>query len=247
MAGASETVSAPQGLAARLRATVTELGGPTAVLYWISWGLARMGGPFRLRRYLLVLQPVPDAPLLKPHRGRAITVERLLPDDPRLADLPLSRTVLDHRFGQGAHCLGAIKDGRAIGCLWLCLGPFDEDEVRCRYVCAPEGSASWDLAVYVHPDHRAGFAFGRLWDAANAVLRERGIRYSASRISAFNTASLKSHAALGARPVGRATFLRLGPRLQVMVSDLRPRVNISWRADRPPRLVIPCPEQEDAP
>lgn len=153
--------------------------------------------------------------------------------------------MLDYRFRQGAVCLGAVLDGRVIGCLWLCLGAYDEDEVRCRYVRVPEGVASWDFDVYVHPDHRTGFAFGRLWDAANALLRENGARWSASRISAFNTASLKSHAALGARPVGRATFLRMGTRLQVMVSDLSPRVNISWRADRPPSLVIPCPEPEE--
>ncbi|EKV32746.1 hypothetical protein C882_1584 [Caenispirillum salinarum AK4] len=238
---AAETATAAPGLTARLRATVAELGGPNAVLYWISRALGRAGGIARLHRYVIVLQPVPERPLLKPHRGRSIAVEPLSRDDPRLFDLPLTRAVMDYRFDQGALCLGAVKDGRVIGCLWLCLGPFDEDEVRCRYVREPEGAASWDFDVYVHPDHRTGFAFGRLWDAANGLLRERGARFSASRISAFNAASLKSHAALGAAAVGRATFLRLGPRLQVMVSDLAPRVNISWRDDRPPRLLIPCP------
>lgn len=245
MAGApSSSTVATAGLFGRLRATVAELGGPNALLYWISRALARAGGAVRLHRYVFVLQPVPDGPLLKPHRGRTITIEPLTRDDPRLFELPLTRDVMDYRFDQGAACLAAMKDGRVIGCLWLCLGPYDEDEVRCRYVRQPEGVASWDFDVYVHPDHRAGFAFGRLWDAANALLRERGVRYSASRISAFNSASLRSHAALGARPVGRATFLRIGSRLQVMVSDLTPRLNVSWRADRPPRLIIPCPERE---
>lgn len=241
MTGASSPTAPRPGLTGRLRATLDELGGPTAVLYWISRLLPRLRMGWRLCRYVLVLQPVPDRPLLKPHRGRSIAVERLERDDPRLADLPLTPDVLDYRFGMDALCLGAVKDGRVIGCLWLCLGPYDEDEVHCRYLREPEGAASWDFDVYVHPDHRAGFAFGRLWDAANALLRERGASWSASRISAFNMASLKSHAALGARPVGRATFLRIGPRLQVMVSDLSPRLHVSWRPDRPPHLVIPCP------
>lgn len=227
------------GMVSRLRGTWSELG-PAALAYWLGQGLARVGAWGALHRYCIVLQPVPEAPLLKPHRGRSIAVEPVAPDDPRLAALPLTPEVRAFRFAQGATCFLAVQDGVPVGCLWLALGPFDEDEVRCRYLREPAGAASWDFDVWVDPAHRSGFAFARLWDTANAALRARGVRYSASRINAFNAASLRSHAALGARPAGTATFLRLGP-VQVMVSDLAPRLHLSLSRRRPPHLRIPVP------
>lgn len=224
----------------RLWATVGDLGVGTAVLYWLHRAFLRLRLPVSLKRYLFVLQPVPAAPLLKPHRGRAIAVRLVAPGDPCLRDLPLTQAVLDFRFGQGALCLGAFIDGRIAGCLWLVLGPYDEDDVRCRFVRRPAALASWDFDVWVHPDHRSGFTFGRLWDAANALLRERGVIWSASRISAFNVVSLRSHAALGARVVGSATYLSVGP-VQVMLSGFRPFLSVTLR--QRPDLVIPVPDR----
>src|SRR3546814_8885793 len=57
---------------------------------------------------------------------------------------------------------------------------------------------------------RSGPAFGRLWDEANAFLRQQGVACSWSRISAFNPASLASHARLGARIAGRSEERRVG-------------------------------------
>src|SRR3546814_8400271 len=100
---------------------------------------------------------------------------------------------LAYRAAQGAVCLGAFKNDAIIGCLWLCLSSYVEDEVRCRYQPAPAGEASWDFDVYVVPAQRSGPAFGRLRDEANAFLRQQGVACSWSRISAFNPASLASH------------------------------------------------------
>src|SRR3546814_1442215 len=36
---------------------------------------------------------------------------------------------------------GAFKNDAIIGCLWLCLSSYVEDEVRCRYQPAPAGEA----------------------------------------------------------------------------------------------------------
>lgn len=229
-------VSPRPNLAQRLRATLDELGGGNAALYWANTAARRLRLPVGVRRYLFVLQPVPEAPLLKPHRGRAIEVRVVEPEEPALLDLPLTQPVLDYRFGQGAVCFGAFKDGAIVGCVWLVLGPYDEDEVRCRFVRAPAALASWDFDVWVHPDHRSGFAFARLWDTANAYLRARGVRWSASRISAFNAGSLRSHGSLGARVLGSATYVSLGP-LQLMTSTFRPRLSLTLR--RRPDLVIP--------
>lgn len=234
------TVSPRPSLTQRLRTTLEELG-PAAFLYWIDRGMGQLRLPVSVHRYLFVLQPVAPAPLLKPHRGRAIEVRRVAPGEPCLLDLPLTQDVLDYRFGQDAVCFGAFKDGAIIGCLWLVLGPYDEDEVRCRFVREPAAAASWDFDVWVHPDHRTGFAFGRLWDTANAFLRERGVTWSASRISAFNAGSLRSHGSLGARVVGSATYVSLG-RLQLMTSTFRPRLNVTL--SRRPELVIAVAEGE---
>ncbi len=156
--------------------------------------------------------------------------------------LPLDEAVLAYRASQGAVCFAAFKEEDVIGCLWLCLSPYDEDEVRCRYRPAPAGEASWDFDVYLMPAHRSGLGFARLWDEANAYLRQRGIAFSWSRISAFNPTSLASHARLGARVAGQATFLRLGP-CQLMLASLPPRWHLSFRPTDRPSITLQNPKR----
>lgn len=210
----------------KLRNLLRELGLVGAICYVVYRIGARSGGLMSLHRYLFVAQPVAPAPLLPPRRGRTIDVRRIEPGDPALLSLPLDRAVLAYRAGQGALCFGAFKEGEIIGCLWLCLGPYEEDEVRCRYHPLPVGEASWDFDVYLKPEYRNGLGFARLWDEANAFLRQRGVACSWSRISAFNTGSLAAHARLGARVVARATFFRLGPG-QLMVASVPPYLHLS--------------------
>src|SRR3546814_2078183 len=50
------------------------------------------------------------------------------------------------------------------------------------YQPAPAGEASWDFDVYVVPAQRSGPAFGRLWDEANAFLRQQGVACSWSHL-----------------------------------------------------------------
>lgn len=217
----------------KLKGLVRELGLGGALCYALYLLGGRSGGLVALHSYLFVAQPVADQPLLPARRGRSIEVRQLDPRDPALLSLPLDRAVLAYRAGQGAICFGAFKDGGIIGCLWLCLGPYEEDEVRCRYRPLPPGKASWDFDVYLVPEHRSGLGFARLWDEANAFLRQRGVLISWSRISAFNPSSLASHRRLGARVAGRATFLRLGP-CEVMLATLPPHRHLSFRSkDRP--------------
>lgn len=211
----------------KLASLVRELGPVGALCYTISLVLAKTGGLASLHRYYFVAQPVADRAFLPPRRGKSIEVRFIDPEDPALLTLPLDRKVLAYRAGQGAVCLGAFKDGEIIGCLWLCLSSYMEDEVRCRYDPLPRGQASWDFDVYLKPEQRSGFGFARLWDEANAFLRQNGVRWSWSRISAFNTASLASHSRLGARILARATFLRLGP-WQIMVGSAPPYFHISF-------------------
>lgn len=218
----------------KLRAVFDEFGA-LAPLYLVS----RLceGTPFGVHAYRLVAQPVAPQPLLPPARGRTIDIRPMERGDPAFAGLPLTPAVLDYRFKQGAMCLGAFKGGAVIGCLWLCLGPYLEDEVRCRFV--PQ-DASWDFDVYLVPAHRVGFGFARLWDEANSVLRARGLYWSVSRISVINTKSLAAHDKLGTRTLGTAAFLRIGA-LQLMLSNLAPFIHLSFSAASAPTLRLQVP------
>lgn len=221
----------------KIRAAAAELGWFNASLYGADRLLSRLGGAVGIYRYYLVAQPVPDQPLLPARRGRAIDVERMAAGHPGFGGLPLGEDVIAYRFAQEAVCFGAFQDGEIRGCLWLCLGPYDEDEVRCRFVHLPESETAWDFDVYVCPDARVGFAFGRLWDEANAFLREKGVSWSMSRISAFNPGSLASHTRLGARRVGSAIYLKLGG-WQVTIADVAPYMHLSTGAGSVPRLRV---------
>jgi hypothetical protein len=162
-------------------------------------------------------------------------VRQIDPKDPALLSLPLDDKVLSYRADQGAVCFSAFKGEEIIGCLWLCLTPYQEDEVRCRFHPMPPGGSTWDFDVYLRPEHRSGLGFARLWDEANRFLRQRGIAASWSRISAFNPGSLAAHARLGAKVVGKATFLRLGT-CQLMLASMPPYFHLSLRRSEMPSI-----------
>jgi hypothetical protein len=210
-------------------------GGLNGTLYLVHRVLDRFGGA--LHRYEFVAQPVAPRPLLSGARGRSIEVRPVAADDPALRQMPLTPDVIARRAGQGAVCFGAFKGEEMLGCLWLCLGPYEEDEVRCRFVPSPAGRACWDFDVYLRPEHRLGLGFARLWDAANAYLRERGIEWSVSRISAFNPRSLAAHSRLGIRRLGSAVFFRLG-RVQLTLSSLPPKAHFSLGPNRIPVFML---------
>jgi hypothetical protein len=213
-------------LIGKLKNPVRELGLVGALYYVAQRLCAKSGGLASLHRYLFVAQPVPDKALLPPQRGRSIMIRQLAAKDPVLLSLPLDDKVLSYRAGQGAVCFGAFKKGEIIGCLWLCLSSYEEDEVRCRYHLMPPEQSAWDFDVYLKPEHRGGLGFARLWDEVSDFLRRRDVVYSWSRISAFSSSSLASHARLGAKVVGKATFLRLGG-YQLMFASLPPYFHLS--------------------
>lgn len=190
------------------------------------------GGRCALHRYRFVAQPVTPGSLCR-GRGKAIVVAPCLaaqdlPETPAGPVRP--RHVLEERYRQGAQCLLARTRDTGTGMagwLWLLRGACQEDEVRARYVLAPQ--ASWDLDVWVHPAQRGALVFARLWEEANALLRAHGVRWSCSRIAGGNRASLAAHARLGAVTLGSAIFLRCG-RWQWMASTLPPYLHLSRHA-----------------
>lgn len=216
---------------------IAELGPLDALFYLVQRVLVHCGKWAGVYRYYLYAQPIAAGPRLA-ERRRGGEVRIVEPGDPVLCAFPLDETVLAHRFGQDALCLAAVgANGKATGCLWLTLGPFLEDEVRCCFVPGPSGGACWDFGVYVAPEYRAGTTFARLWDAADELLRGRGVRWSISRISGANPVSRRAHERLGARCLGSASFLVLGG-WQVMVSSFRPWVHVSLHKAQIPRLVV---------
>lgn len=134
------------------------------------------------------------------------------------------------RFDQGAVCLGVFRRDQLIGYIWLCFDEYEEDEARCIYQLSPRGQAVFDFDLYIFPEHRMGRSFSRIWDGANEYLGRRNVRYSFSRVTRFNTPSLRAHARLGARRVARAIFLQAW-RLEVMFATIAPFIHVSLRED----------------
>ncbi|ADE16267.1 conserved hypothetical protein [Nitrosococcus halophilus Nc 4] len=210
----------------KLIALGAEIGWWNALLYGIHLVLSRYFRGADLFKYYLVAQPVGKKPNLPPHRGRSIQVRLVPEEDGVVKAFPRPQAAIRDRYQQGAVCLGAFNDDTLVGYLWLILDSYDEDEVRCRFVLEPLGEVAWDFDVYVRPDYRSSLVFARLWDEANGYLRERGIRWTLSRVSAFNRMSRESHRRLGAVDVGSALFLVMGGR-QLMFSTCRPYLHIS--------------------
>jgi hypothetical protein len=217
---------------------VAQLGWPNALLYHGDRVLSALsGGRCGLYKYHFVAQAIAAAPLCA-GRGGAIAVRRCLRRSELPAGYPRDDSVLRQRYADGALSLAAFKGagGELSGFLWLAFGAYQEDEVRARYILASNQSC-WDFDVWVTPHERMGPCFVRLWDEANLLLRARAVRWSCSRISAFNCASLRAHARLGAVRLGSAVFLCCG-RWQWMLATRAPYVHVSCRDSSFPRLVF---------
>jgi len=222
----------------KLKKLWEDLGPINASLYLLHLALSvPSGGRAKVERFMLVAQPVHDTPLLPAGKAASSTARQLEPGDPLLAQCPRPAEVIAERYAQGAICLAISKGDVLQAFIWLIQKHYDEDVARVRFVLPLSGIAAWDFDVYVAPAYRLGYTFLKLWDTANAHLRELGARWSVSRISAFNAGSLASHSRLGARQIGTATFIILGP-LQIMLSSLSPRFHISFGKSRP-NLLMP--------
>lgn len=210
-----------------------------AVPYFADRILTRASaGRVRLHKYWIVAQPVepPAAPTDEAsHRG--FELRRVTQADARYEDYPRPEAVIRARFRNGGQCLAAYRQNVFVGYIWFSVGPYDEDEVRCRFVPLPRGKASWDYDAYVVERYRLGRAFKLLWDAALASLDAQGVQVSYSRISAFNSSSVAAHTRMGARRIGTLMFFCAGS-LQCMISSLPPYVSLSDSRSRSPELDI---------
>tara|TARA_R110002110_G_scaffold414983_1_gene647349 strand:- start:34864 stop:35544 length:681 start_codon:yes stop_codon:yes gene_type:complete len=181
--------------------------------------------------YRFYQQAVSDQPLAREDPN--LVYRWLAQHDPVLEQMPRPAANLRARFEQDVKCLVVMKQEELIACAWFGFGRFHEDEVNCIYRMPAD--AVWDFDVYVVPRYRLGRTFARTWQAANALLVKEGVAQSFSRISAYNPHSIRSHQRLGAVQVGSALFLRLGA-LQLMCSNLGPRVSLTLGSARAPQL-----------
>jgi hypothetical protein len=223
----------------RFHHTVQQLGWLDAAWYAVAQLLTRAsGGGCTLYKYRIVAQAVATSSLCR-GRGAAIEVRRI--SEPAACGFEFQRRphIIARRYRQGAQCLAAYRGGELLGYLWYTLGAYQEDEVRARFVPAT-AQAAWDFDVQVFAEHQLGLAFPRLWDEANRALHAHGVRWSCSRISAFNAGSRSAHRSLGAVVLGSAVFIRYG-RWQWMASSLAPWVHVSHGPDSFPQFRVEPP------
>ena len=222
----------------RIQETIRRLGWLNGCLYALDRLLAAISHDrLRLHKYYFVAQPISEKRWLPPGRGANLEVRRVTESDPIIKEFPRPDWAIPYRFNQGAVCLAGFKAGQFIGFLWFTLGAYQEDEVHCRYLPLPAGESAWDFDVYLHPEHRNGIAFLKLWDEANSVLAAHDIHWSLSRISAFNRRSMLAHARMGASRIGTATFLSIGP-WQVSIATVRPYFHFSTHSDSFPTYAL---------
>lgn len=205
----------------RLKLLVHELGAFTAFLYLVDRLLRRASGRCGFYYYYFLAQPLGEHLRLPPNRGTAFSFRLLDEPAPVLDALDRPLAVIQQRFAQGAQCLVATRNETLMGCIWFVHHAYREDEVRADYWLPPDQCCVWDFDVYVAESQRLGFLFAKQWDAFDTLLKPQGVRYTVSRINAFNQRSMASHRSLGAQDCGWALFLRLGS-LQWMLSNQRP-------------------------
>ena len=221
----------------KLKNLIKELEGREFFLYFIAKGLKRFSfGKVGLVSYHLLAQPVREPGRL-PKRKTALDVRSLSPAEISNTRFERPQGTIQHRLQHEPVCFGAFKDGLLVGHLWLILGAYEEDEVRCLFQPAPAGKAAWDFDVFVEPSFRVGSTFYHLWSAANSFLYQQGIQWTMSRISSFNHKSIMSHKRLGAQVVGRAVFLRLG-KVQVTYCNLGPWFHFSRSSGQIPTIRV---------
>ncbi len=203
-------------------------------------------GRSRLLKYYFVAQPVPPKPSPAFSRPSKTRIYRAVPGDVIIQQFPRPPQVITKRFADGALCFVAEQAGRLVGFLWIKQESYCEDEVRCHYFLHPPDQLVWDFDTYVAPEFRMSRAFAQLWEAANEFLRERGYRWSISRISAFNAGSLASHRRLGIVHLNAGIFLVSGP-VQLAAFSQRPFLHVAIGPRHSPKRDFHAPVERPSP
>lgn len=221
-----------------------QLGFWNALLYAADRVLQTLpASKLRIMRYHLVAQPVTQVAPPPPSRVTTGTeINFCSADSPDIADFPRPASIIQERFLRGHRCLQVRRKGEFAAYLWLCQQFYDEDEVRCRFILPTPQHSIWDYDVYVAPQYRLGRTFSQLWHTANSHLATEGVKWSFSRISAFNPESIRAHTRLGSVSLLSVTFIIIGG-LQVSVFSAAPYLHLSWSATERTVIHLPSPEK----
>jgi len=203
-----------------------QFGLGAGLLYTIDRILVRISTNLRLQYFEIVVQPVPEKPLLSPALAKRFEIREIHAGDPEILLMPALTEIKEARFRQNAICIGAFNKGRLAGFIWLCFRQYEEDEARCTFLLTPEETSSFDFDIYIFPQFRMGLAFTAIWHGANEYLRAIGVRRSYSRLTRFNLASRRAHEHLGARRIAHACFLTAW-RLELMFATIWPYIHVS--------------------
>lgn len=215
---------------ARVVSAIKEFGAGPAVIYLADRVLQRISASWHLRFYELMVQPIPERPLLPGNLVKSLSFREIAAGDPELELMPAPAGVRAARFAQGSVCLGMFRKGELIGYSWFVFNRYAEDEARFDFVLDSPIDSVFDFDLYLFPEHRLGLGFAGLWHGVNEHLRARGIRYTFSRLNRFNLASRRAHEHLGWRRIGRAFVLQLGS-VELIFTGLAPFIRLSLSPD----------------
>ena len=226
-----------------IKESVTSLGLANGLLLALARSLdVATRGRCRLFKYYFVAQPVPTGATATFSRSAQTRIFMASPGEGIIKRLPRPPEVIARRFADGSICFIAARAETLVGFLWIKRESYREDEVRCLYVLQPAAQLAWDFDAYVDPQFRMTRAFAQLWEAANAFLREQGCRWSISRISAFNAASLAAHKRLGTVHLHTGIFLVAGP-VQLAALSCYPYLHLGLSVSQCPQLVLRAPAE----
>jgi hypothetical protein len=209
-------------------------------MHAVSFALRRFCPFFSIEKYYLVAQPVTERRLLPEKWGKGVLVQQIGHPHPLVSQLPRPRDEIVRRFAGGALCFMATRQDQIIGHLWITQSAYKEPFHRCEYVLQPPGRTAWDFDMWITPDDRMGFVFARLWDQCNSYLRKQGMTWTCSRVSAFNSASLKAHERLGMRVIHTLFYLGAGP-VELLIADVAPFVSLSFSPRKFPVIEVTPP------
>src|SRR5271169_4005455 len=112
---------------AKLTSPFQEFGFFAGLLYAVDRLLQGVSPNLRLYFYELVVQPIPEAPLLPENLSKALEIREIRTSDPEIALMPARPDIKESRFRQNAICLGAFRKSVFIGHIWFCFHAYEED------------------------------------------------------------------------------------------------------------------------
>lgn len=216
------------------RSLVKELGVGNAIMYICHAALQKIHPKMGLYSYYFYSQSLVESFNATMNTGKN-EFSWLVENHHILQDLPRPPEIIEQRFSEGSRCFVASVGGMFRGCIWIAPKRYLEDEVRCDFNFAE--SDVWDFDVYVVPKYRIGRLFVQMWNTASCELMQQGVQNSISRISAYNRNSISSHEKLGAKRLGKASFLCFGT-VQLYIGGRAPFLHLGFSENSRPCIQV---------